>query len=129
MIESGDGGTRTHASEFPPAPEDRPGAATTGAGTPAAATAVDVTAADGLDAGFEAGRDVDPGLGAEPGDAAGGAGEGPVRAALAPLERLATLPVRAHVAVYEQVFTELEATLATVAGESRTDASGGAAEP
>ena len=52
-----------------------------------------------------------------PGDGPGGSAAAPVEAALAPLRRLETLPVREHVAVYEQVLADLEATLATVAAD------------
>lgn len=101
MIESGgDGAGRSYASAFPWTPADGPG---TG----------DVGVHDGeiiVDGEMDADGEMD------------GVADGRVRAALAPLERLATLPVREHVAVFEQVFTELETTLATVAGEGRADA-------
>lgn len=95
MIESGgDGAERSHASAFQWTP----------------------------DGGREDGGAVDgrPGGLAEDAMAeSGGAEEARVRPALAPLGRLASLPVREHVAVFEQVLTGLEATLATVAGENR----------
>jgi len=148
MIESGGDGGRSHASAFPPGLDDRPEAAGTaadatpgagggpggtGPGTGAASGAGLGPGVDGVaTGGGPAGEAVDVagglgGLGDLDGldgvdGAAGGAGTEAVRAALAPLERLATLPVRAHVAVFEQVFTELEATLATVAGEGRAEA-------
>jgi hypothetical protein len=52
--------------------------------------------------------------------AAGGSGEERAQAALVPLERLAELPVREHAGVFEEVFSGLEATLASVedSGES-----------
>ncbi|TQM75270.1 hypothetical protein [Thermopolyspora flexuosa] len=55
--------------------------------------------------------------GGRPGGGTGGSAAAPVEAALAPLRRLESLPVREHVAVYEQVLADLEATLATVAAD------------
>lgn len=142
MIGSGgDGGGLPPASAL--APDDRPGTGGPGAAPGPAPGAGGVlsagpgTAVAGPDAGF--GADLSAGLDVAGDDAADGvaddAGTAPVRAALAPLGRLATLPVRAHVAVFEQVFTELEATLATVADDGRAEAAadggttGGAARP
>ncbi len=99
MIESGgDGAERSHASEFPPAPGGGSETGDAGVGTGGAGLV---------------------------GDLSGGPGDGEearVRSCLAPLDRLATLPVREHVAVFEQVFSGLETTLATVAGEGRAEA-------
>jgi hypothetical protein len=81
----------------------------------------------------ESGSDVDgrsPGPAFPPGretggessgrDSSGRDGEKRAEAALGPLEGLAGLPVREHVAVFDEVFSGLEVTLASVeeSGES-----------
>lgn len=67
----------------------------------------------------------------ESGNESGGRTPGPAldvtRTALAPLERLAGLPVGEHVAVFEEVFAGLESALASVddPGQEQPAGSGG----